>query len=105
MATRKVDKDGYSYWTKHPNSKKDFTVDWSEWLAEVSEVITSASCIVAPSGLDLTTQSNTSTTHSMFFSGGADGTEYIVTSRIFTATRRENAVFKVKVDDQPEKRN
>lgn len=98
MSTRKIDDDGVPYWEKRSFSRKDYTVTWTDWLAEVGQVIASVSCI-APSGINLVSQSNTSTTHSVFISGGTDGTDYDFVSRIFTASRWDEKKFRIKVKD------
>ena len=67
---------------KDPDSTIDYTMDWgTKWL--VSDYIVSSTWIVE-SGLTLVSQSNTTTTATVFISGGVIGNTYIITNRITT---------------------
>lgn len=67
---------------KDPNAVLDYLWDWSDWLA-ASETISTA-VFTVPAGLTLSSQSNTTTTATVFLSGGTVGAGYQVTLRITT---------------------
>jgi len=71
--------------TKDPDSVLDYQFDWSDWL--VADTISSASMTVT-TGLTLDSESNDTTTHTAWLSGGTAGTDYTMTSRIVTAAGR-----------------
>ncbi len=76
---------------KDPDAVLDFEVDWSSWL-ESGETISSSTWVV-PAGItevnDAThPTSNTSTSATIWLSGGAGGTLYQVTNRITTSSNR-----------------
>lgn len=74
---------------KHdPDSTVDYEVDWSaELTAMGDDTIVSAEWVV-PTGITLTDESNTTTTHTIWLTGGTLGASYTVTSRITTAGGR-----------------
>lgn len=72
---------------KDPDATLDYLVDWSGWLG--SDTI-SASAWVVPDGITKTTDSHTTTTATVWLSGGTAGDVYRVTSRITTAGGRVN---------------
>lgn len=73
-------------YTKDPDAILDYTVDWSDWLATGDTISSVASSV--QTGITRTTQTNTTTTHTIWLSGGTEGQEYEVTSRIDTAGGR-----------------
>lgn len=79
MAFEKVVKD--------PDATLDYKVDWSSWLG--TDTIASATWVV-PSGLNEVTSGNTTTTATVWLSGGTLKKTYLVTSRITTAAGRIN---------------
>jgi hypothetical protein len=70
---------------KDPNAVLDYKIDWTTWLA--GDTISSSTWIV-PSGITKTTESNTTTTTTIWLSGGTADTEYEVVNRIVTAGGR-----------------
>lgn len=70
---------------KTPTDVLDYTVDWSTWLG--TDTISSSSWSV-PTGITVTTSSNTSTTTTAFLSAGLDGNSYLVSNTIHTAGGR-----------------
>ncbi|HHB12214.1 MAG TPA: hypothetical protein ENK62_03330 [Chromatiales bacterium] len=70
---------------KDPDSTLDYVIDWSSWLG--SDTIASSSWTV-PAGLTMTSESNTTTTATVWLSGGSAGSSYQVTNRITTAAGR-----------------
>jgi hypothetical protein len=72
---------------KDPDAVLDYTVDWSPWLSDSGDQITSSAWIV-PEGLTTTADYYTTTTATVWLSGGTVGREYVVTNRITTAAGR-----------------
>jgi hypothetical protein len=86
---------------KDPSAKLDYQVDWSSWLA-ASETISTSTWVVQ-SGITQTTPSpsNTTTTATIWLSGGTAGTEYTITNHIVTNQGREDErSFVVNVQDR-----
>ena len=71
---------------KDPNEVTDFSIDWSDWL-EGDEISTSTWAI-APSGLGVGSSSNTTTTATIWLTGGIDGVDYELTNKIVTTGAR-----------------
>ena len=65
-----------------PNEVLDYKWDWSDRLA-ASETITTAA-VTVPTGITKDSQSNTTTTVTVWLSGGTAGTRYPVLCRIVT---------------------
>lgn len=86
--------DGVPFAYKDPNSRVDYVVDWSDWLD--ADTIASVSTILSSADLTLYNQSNTTTTHTIWVTGGVEGKSYSVTSRITTAgNRQEDRTFRL----------
>jgi hypothetical protein len=68
---------------KDPDATLDFAVDWSDWLTGEGDTGASAVWIV-PTGLTKVSESFVSGKHVVRLSGGTDGSDYSVTSRITT---------------------
>lgn len=75
---------------KDPGDKKDYRVDWASHLGTGGDTITTSTWVVA-TGLTIATPaaSNTTTTATIWLSGGTAGTEYRVTNHVVTAQGRE----------------
>lgn len=71
---------------KDPNEVLDYMFDWSTWLD--GDTISSATAISAPTGITKNSQSNTTTTVTIWLSGGTAGNAYDFTSEIVTAAGR-----------------
>jgi len=71
--------------TKDPNAVLDYTWDWSDWLD--ADTISSSSTTVE-TGLTEDSESHTTTTVTVWLSGGTPGEDYEVTNRIVTAGGR-----------------
>ncbi len=71
---------------KDPDSVLDYVVDWSDWLGE--DTISSSDWTV-PTGLTEDSASETTTTATIWLSGGVAGVTYTVTNHIVTAAGRE----------------
>jgi hypothetical protein len=84
--------------TKDPNAVLDYQIDWSTWLG--TDTISSATWTVA-TGLTKTTDSKTTTTTTVWLSGGTAGTTYSVACRIVTAGgRTDDRTVQIKVEDK-----
>jgi len=70
---------------KDPDAVSDYVVDWEEWLS--GDTINTVSWTVA-SGITEDSTSNTTTTATIWLSGGTAGQSYDVTCRIVTAAGR-----------------
>ena len=71
--------------TKDPNSTLDYRINWSDWLG-VDTIATVAWTV--PSGITQTSTTNTTTSATIWLSGGTVGTRYNVVCRITTAGGR-----------------
>jgi len=84
--------------TKDPNAVLDYSIDWTRWLA--GDQIAASEWIV-PSGLTKMADSKTSTSATVWLSGGTAGQSYIVTNRITTAAgRTEDRSFTIRVEER-----
>ncbi len=80
--------------SKRPNEVRDYTVDWTAWLAG-DTIATSA---VTVNGVTLNSTTNTATSVKVWLSGGADGATATVTNTITTAGgRTETEVFTLQI--------
>lgn len=70
---------------KDPNSTLDFVVDWSAWLE--ADTITAVTWTV-PTGISQTSSSFTTTTATVWLSGGTAKAIYLIGCRITTAAGR-----------------
>lgn len=73
---------------KDPDAVLDYQIDWSSWLA-TGETISSSDWVVQ-TGITETSASNTTTTATIWLSGGTAGVTYTVTNRIVTTASRTN---------------
>lgn len=83
---------------KDPDAVLDYQIDWSTWLG--SDTIASSSWVI-PTGITEDSDSNTTTTATVWLSGGTAGTTYTVTNRIVTAGgRTEDRSLTIKCYDR-----
>lgn len=68
---------------KDPSAVLDYRVDWATWLT-ASETITTSTWPVVPAGITKDSDTNTTTTATIWLSGGTLNTEYVITNRIVT---------------------
>lgn len=84
--------------TKDPDANLDYQVDWSSWLG--LDTI-QASVWVVPAGLTNTAETNTTTTATVWLSGGKKGVTYTVVNRITTAAGRvDDRAITVEITDK-----
>ena len=71
---------------KDPDAVKDYSIDWSAWLGE--DTIDTSTWSV-PDGITKDDDSNTTTSTTIWVSGGTAGQEYKLVNHIVTAAGRE----------------
>lgn len=74
-----------SEFTKDPDAVLDYQIDWSTWLG--TDTISASAWTVA-TGLTKDSSTNTTTTATVWLSGGTVDTSYTVTNKIVTAGGR-----------------
>ena len=70
---------------KDPNAVLDYTVDWEEWL-DTDTISTSTWSV--PSGITQDSESESTTTTTIWLSGGTDGFVYACKNTIVTTNGR-----------------
>lgn len=71
--------------TKDPSAVLDYQIDWSTWLG--TDTITTSTWTV-PTGITQASAMNTTTTATVWVSGGKAGQRYTLVNRIVTAGGR-----------------
>jgi len=83
---------------KDPSAILDYSIDWSLWLD--GDTIQTSSWTV-PQGLTKASETNNSTTATVWLSGGTVDQTYTVTNRITTANgRTDERSILIKVEDR-----
>lgn len=85
------------YFEKDPNTVADYQIDWSTLLG--ADTISGTPVWTVPTGLTKDSQSNTTTTSTIWLSAGVAGVTYTVSCRITTAAGRtfdEDLIISVK---------
>jgi hypothetical protein len=77
----------YRVW-KDPQAVLEYGFDWSEWLVGADTI--SAATWTVPAGLTKASESNTTTTSTVWLSGGVRGNTYAVSCHITTAGGRQD---------------
>ena len=72
---------------KDPDAILDYVLDWTDWLD--SDTI-SSSAWTSTTGITIDSDTNTTTTATVWLSGGATGSDYDVTNHIVTSAGRED---------------
>lgn len=67
---------------KDPNAVLDYQFDWAEWLQTLETIATST--WTPPVGITMNSSSNTTTTATVWLSGGTAGLYYDIINRIVT---------------------
>jgi hypothetical protein len=73
------------YW-KDPDDRLDYLEDWTKWL-KTDTIVTSTWSV--PSGITKEAESNTTTTTTIWLSGGTADYTYEIVNHIVTAAGRE----------------
>lgn len=83
---------------KDPDAVLDYQVDWSVWLGD--DTIASSTWIV-PDGITKGFDANTTTTATIWLSGGIAGLNYTITNRITTDNgRTDDRTITIQVQDK-----
>ena len=86
--------------TKDPDAVLDYSVDWSAWLAG-DEISSSEWQLENGAAIEKVTDTNTTTSATVWLRGGDAGTTYLVTNRIVTmGGRTDDRTITVKVEDR-----
>ena len=81
-----------------PSDNLDYTFDWTDWLG--GDTIVASSWVVT-AGLNEGANANTTTSATVWLSGGTAGTSYVATNTIITAAARTaNRSFNIDVVDR-----
>ena len=84
--------------TKDTHAVMDFQINWVTWL--VTDTIATSTWIV-PDGLTKVSDSNTTTTTTIWLSGGTIGVLYELTNRITTAAgRTDDRTIRITVKEK-----
>lgn len=78
--------DSPTYFIKDPDANLDYSFDWTSWMPYGDSISSLAWTI--PTGLTQTASSSTSTTATVWLSGGAVGQSYQIRCKITTASGR-----------------
>lgn len=68
---------------KDPDATLDYEFDWTDWLTPLADTIASVEFVLS-AGLTSISESNTTTTATIFVNGGVEGETETVTCRITT---------------------
>lgn len=83
---------------KDPAAVLDYGIDWSAWLN--GDTISTSTWTV-PSGITQASESETTTTATIWLSGGTAGTDYLVTNKIVThGGRTDERTIKISVTNR-----
>lgn len=89
------------WFVKEPEALLDYTIDWSDWLAE-GDTIASGSFTLLETGLTIEDEIYSDTKATVWLSGGVSGTTYhIVSSVVSVGGRDDERVFDILVRDEP----
>ena len=80
---------------KDPDAVLEYINDWSAWL--VSDTISTSTWVV-PTGITKDSDTKTTTSATIWLSGGTAGTDYSIVNRIVTAAgRTDDRTIKVRI--------
>jgi hypothetical protein len=83
---------------KDPDAVKDYVMGWATWLADDT---ISSSVWTLPDGITKDSDTNTTTTATIWLSGGSDGHDYVLLNHIVTAAdREEEDTITIRVRDK-----
>jgi hypothetical protein len=84
---------------KDPNAVLDYTIDWSEWLAD-ADTITAATS-TPDTGINVDSTMFTINTTTTWVSGGTNGTTYNIVIHVTTnGGREDDRTIQIEVKDQ-----
>lgn len=73
-------------WLKDPDAVLDWRWDWSQWLADGEQIVTSV--MTASPGIVIQDQDHSLGSTTVWLAGGAAGQPYLVSNRITTNQNR-----------------
>lgn len=73
---------GIKTFLKDPDAVLDYEMDWSDWLVDTDTIVTST--WTADTGITIDSNTNSTTSATVWLSGGAAGSSYTVTNSIVT---------------------
>jgi hypothetical protein len=83
---------------KDPDAVLDYTVDWSTWLG--ADTISTSTWTV-PTGITEDSETEDTTTTTIWLSGGTVGAQYELVNEIVTAAgRTENRTITIRVNER-----
>ncbi len=83
---------------KDPDAVLDYQFNWAEWLTENDSDTIFTSTLIVPTGIIKDSDTKTTTTATIWLSGGTLGEDYDITNRIVTAGgRTEDRTMTIKV--------
>lgn len=81
---------------KDPDATLDYVIDWSSWLATGDTIADSE--FIAATGITVDSDTNDTTTATVWLSGGTVGESYEITNRITTADgRTDDRTIRIEV--------
>lgn len=84
---------------KDPDAVLDYRFDWSEWLEDAETIDTSTTTV--GTGLMKDSESSSTTTATIWLSGGTAGTTYTVANRISTSSgRTDERTIQIRVENR-----
>ncbi len=90
--------DPIAQMTKDPDAVLDYIIDWSIWL-DADTISTSTWSV--PAGITEDSSSNTTTTATIWLSGGTAGASYDLINSIVTAAgRKDDRTIRIHVDER-----
>lgn len=86
--------------TKDPDSTLDYGNDWSAWLTDAGDDTIATSVWIVPDGITKASDSHTTTTTTIWLTGGTLGTRYNVVNRITTTQgRTEDRTLRIGITE------
>lgn len=83
-----------------PQSRLDYKVKWTRWLAAVGDTIAASTWTSADAALVVENSTFTNTETIVWVRGGVAGATYLITNRIVTSQgRTDERTLKIKIKD------
>lgn len=85
---------------KDPDATLDYSIDWTDWLAEATDTISTSSW-TAEAGITIEDDTNTTAVATVWLSGGTVNEQYDIVNEIVTAGgRTDNRTLTVRVREK-----
>jgi len=104
MTTTFIDDDGSPFFEQYPGEHLPYTLNWSTYVLNVGDTVSSTAWSATTSGLALTSalRSGTNATIWVTASDGNVGSTYVLVSKLFTVYGRiKKEPFKIKIIGLP----